>query len=403
MAKKNDDFFKEKKLWSEVKDELLGCYLKPYISKILHTYRPLVYVDCFAGKGKFDDGQPGSPLIALDIIKECIEKTKINTVKISTNFIDLNYASDLHENLKNYPNVNVISGKYEEKIEGLLSNENGNNVFLYIDPYGIKALQCSLFDKFAMHHFNSIELLINMNSFGFIREACHAFGTVYHDVSVFEDLVEYDSTKMDISEKSIEELNEIAGGSYWQLIIDNYKKGKIDGYEAEYMFSEQYCNRLRRRYSYVLNMPLRIKKGHRPKYRLIHATNHKDGCLLMVDNMCNRWQALQEIQACGQLQLWEEDCENQIVNDEDIEHKTTEHFLNYKNFKSLNEVLAEFFVNYGAICSTSSVKRIIKKMEKEKKVEIIRRPALTESGKPTTFMDEGKGKSILVRWYYEKG
>jgi hypothetical protein len=55
MAKKNDDFFKEKKPWSEVKDELLGCYFKPYVSKILHTYKPLVYVDCFAGKGKFED------------------------------------------------------------------------------------------------------------------------------------------------------------------------------------------------------------------------------------------------------------------------------------------------------------------------------------------------------------
>jgi hypothetical protein len=37
MPKKNDDFFKEKKPWSEVKDELLECYLKPYIQKVLHT------------------------------------------------------------------------------------------------------------------------------------------------------------------------------------------------------------------------------------------------------------------------------------------------------------------------------------------------------------------------------
>ena len=47
MAKKNNDFFVEKKAWSVVKDELLGCYFMPYVSKILHTYRPLVYVDCF--------------------------------------------------------------------------------------------------------------------------------------------------------------------------------------------------------------------------------------------------------------------------------------------------------------------------------------------------------------------
>ncbi|MFC2638325.1 MAG: hypothetical protein ACFN0X_05345 [Mitsuokella sp.] len=74
MAKKNDDFFVEKKPWSKVKDELLGCYLKPYVAKILHTRKPLAYVDCFAGKGKFDDGNPGSPLIALDVFSVAYKK-----------------------------------------------------------------------------------------------------------------------------------------------------------------------------------------------------------------------------------------------------------------------------------------------------------------------------------------
>ena len=61
MAKKNDDFFDEKKEWSKVKDALLGNYFKPYIQKIMYTRKPIVYVDCFAGKGKFADGNPGSP------------------------------------------------------------------------------------------------------------------------------------------------------------------------------------------------------------------------------------------------------------------------------------------------------------------------------------------------------
>lgn len=85
MSKKNNDFFKEKKAWSEVKDELLGCYFKPYAQKILHTYKPLIYVDCFAGKGKFEDGRPGSPLIALDIIRSCcVDSTKMQSTNIST-------------------------------------------------------------------------------------------------------------------------------------------------------------------------------------------------------------------------------------------------------------------------------------------------------------------------------
>lgn len=78
MAKKNDDFFVEKKPWSEVKDQLLGCYLKPYVAKILHTHKPLVYVDCFAGKGKFDDGKQGSPLIALEIMEQGLNLSLIH-------------------------------------------------------------------------------------------------------------------------------------------------------------------------------------------------------------------------------------------------------------------------------------------------------------------------------------
>lgn len=141
MAKKNDDFFVEKKSWSVVKDELLGCYFKPYVSKILHTYKPLVYVDCFAGKGKFDDGNQGSPLIALDVIRQCQANTTATGTSIEATFIDLNYAADLQENLKDYPWVKIVSGKYEDNIRSILKNKSGSNVFLYIDPYGIKALQ----------------------------------------------------------------------------------------------------------------------------------------------------------------------------------------------------------------------------------------------------------------------
>ena len=400
MAKKNDDFFVEKKPWSEVKDQLLGCYFKPYVSKILHTYKPLVYVDCFAGKGKFNDGNPGSPIIALDIIDECLATTTMNKAQISTFFIDLNYANELQGNLKNYPWATVISGKYEDNIEGILSNKRGSNVFLYIDPYGIKALQCSMFDRFANGQFNSIELLINMNSFGFIREACHALGATFSldDPTVFEDLVEYDPTKMTASEKSIHDLNEIAGGDYWEAIIDDYKAGRIDGYQAEELFAEQYCQRLRNSFQYVLNMPLRIRRGQRPKYRMIHATNHPEGCLLMVDNICNRWEAWQNVQSGGQMSLFQEDPNNQIINEADIESKAVEHFSQCKSWTSLNESMSVFFMKYGPICKTKVIRDLLKKFEKDGRLLIARNPKTTDKGKPARFMEENSKKKVSLRW-----
>ena len=401
MSKKNDDFFKEKKPWSEVKDQLLGFYFKPYVAKILHTRKPLVYVDCFAGKGKFEDGNPGSPLIALNIINECLISTTMEQAQISTTFIDLNYADDLKENLRDYPWANIISGKYEDNIQRILQNEKGSNVFLYIDPYGIKALQCSIFDSFANGQFNSIELLINMNSFGFIREACNALGTslILDDKTIFEDLVEYAPTIMTASDKSIQDLNEIAGGDYWQAIIEEYKSKKISGYEAEERFAEQYCHRLMKSYKYVLNMPLRIKRGQRPKYRMIHATNHRDGCLLMVDNICNRWEAWQNVQTGGQLSIFQEDYNNQIIDNESIERKTIEYFSQYCSWISLHDALAEFFMKYGPICPTGNIKIILKELEKNGLLDVERSPKYTSSGKrKTAFMSESKQQKVWIKW-----
>lgn len=401
MAKKNDDFFVEKKPWSEVKDQLLGCYLKPYVAKILHTRKPLVYVDCFAGKGKFDDGKPGSPRIALDIMQQGLTASTMNDhVQIAPAFIDLNYADDLRSNLKDYPGVKIVSGAYEDTIDNLLKNKNGCNVFLYIDPYGIKALNCSKFDEFANGQFYSIELLINMNSFGFIREGCRVMGKQFKmdDDNFFDDLVEYAPAKFDTSAKSVEALNQIAGGVYWQSIIEQFASGEIDGYKAEEYFAEQYCQRLSQTFKYVLNMPIRIKEGQHTKYRMIHATNHPDGCILMADNICNRWELMRQIQTGGQLSLFPETVDNQIIDEAEVQNDVIEHFSQCYNWTSLNEALAVFFVEYGVVCKSGEIAKILKKLEKEKRLKVMRTPGVTEKGRPSTFMTEGHGKTVSVKW-----
>ena len=398
MSKNNSNFFEKKKEWSIVKDELFGRYFKPYVSKIVHTKRPLVYVDCFAGKGKFEDGNPGSPLIALNILEQCKASSKIKDPRIETVFIELNHSDELRENLKYYPDVKIFSGAYEEKIEYALKDKENCNIFLYLDPYGIKGLRYSLFESFSNEKFNSIELLINMNSFGFMREACRSMGVAFPETEVFEDLVEYEPTMMDTSQKSIIEINEIAGGDYWQPIVISLKQGKIDGYEAEAKFAEKYCQRLSENYTYVLNMPVRIKRGHRPKYRLIHATNHPSGCLLMVENIWNRWETLREIQTGGQMQMWEENYDNELIDDDDIREKAIQHFSQYTDFISLSKLLANFFTRYGAICSVRKLTGIIRQFENSGRMDVLRKPDKTRCDKPTKFMTESKEQSVCVRW-----
>lgn len=405
MSKSNKDFFKNKNNWSEIKDRLLGCYLPQYFQKLLMTHKAIFYVDCFAGKGKFDDGSDGSPLIALKIRDDCMKRTNAKNARIDTCFIDLNYADELEKNISGYCDINnnasVISGKYEEKIEGIISNKRGINVFLYIDPYGIRALDSELFDKFSSYGFNSIELLINMNSFGFFRDACRVMKVDYKNdeaLNSLDDIVEYDPTQMNPSQQSEVLLNSIAGGEYWKAIVMDYKAGKFDGYEAEKRFSTKYKERLREKYTYVLDMPIRLKPGQRPKYRMIHVTNHEHGCILMADNMATRSDELFiDVQQSGQMNLFDLNVENEIISEDEVQEKMLLFLDKFSQGIKADRLLASFFTEYGVICKSGFVKNIWKTMESNGVISVVRVPALTDNNNPSRTFTESKKQSVTIR------
>jgi len=407
MPKDNSDFFKHKKIWSEVKDELLGCYMVPYFNKILSMGNPILYVDCFAGKGKFDDGKSGSPLTALQSLDKSIEAYhgRYPMPTVSMKFIELNHYQDLDSNIppQHRGRCKVIGGKFEDNIKPLLQNamslNRALNVFLYVDPYGVKVLNATLFDSLAAA-FSTTELLINLNSFGFIREACRVKKVTFREREdeIFSDLEEYDSSVLD----SIQELNDIAGGDYWQAIIDAYSTGKIDCYAAEKEFSQQYKERLRRNYTYVLDMPIRLKAGQHPKYRMVHATNHPDGCILMADNIAKRTDRLViEIQSGGQLSLMPQTAENEMVS-EDMLMNRAKKLLEVTSMPTrLNKFLANFYNEYGVLCDLAQLSSgrsgsVLKTLEKNGYIDVQRTPAFTDKGKSSTFWQEGKGKTLCL-------
>ena len=59
--------------YMRAKNEILEKYLKAW-TQILWKFRRLLYVDCFAGKGKYDSEEYGSPIIALKDIEEILIK-----------------------------------------------------------------------------------------------------------------------------------------------------------------------------------------------------------------------------------------------------------------------------------------------------------------------------------------
>ena len=413
MSKDNSNFFKKKNEWSVIKDKLLGCYLTPYFQKVLRTGKPICYIDCFAGKGMFEDGTEGSPLIALNTRETCLQLTKIRDKQgaIKTRFIELNHASDLAANVNaahpSYDEPVIISGAYEDNIERILARERGNNVFLYIDPYGIKALDASLFRKFKTMGFNSFEMLINFNSFGFFRDACRVLNVDYRAdeaLQGLDDLVEYEPTLVSADKESEDLLTAVAGGDYWKAIVLDYKTGKLDGYQAEQRLSTEYKQQLKKDYGYVLDMPIRLKAGQRPKYRMIHVSDHEDGCFLMAQNMQKRKDELFiSIQQDNQLSIFDvapdysSTVEGELLSRDQIAEMVSECLDAFAEEVSITKFVATFVNQYGLVCEFRMIYDILSEMQTKREIEIRRDPSHRSNSQPSTFWEENKDHSVSIR------
>ena len=119
-----ENFFNKKQPWSEVKDKIIAGYLTPYCAKLLATRQPLKIIDCFAGKGKFDDLKDGSPLMIAKVIKNILNQKDTYTNKnIEACFIEQKYHAELKNNLLYYANCKVISGSFENNISEMTAGE----------------------------------------------------------------------------------------------------------------------------------------------------------------------------------------------------------------------------------------------------------------------------------------
>ena len=349
-------------------------------------------------------------------MNERIEMSRISKKNnaIRPCFIELNHAVDLEQNIKlepfKYGTTQVINGRFEDNIRGLLKDKSGCNVFLYIDPYGIQALDSQLFDEIGAYGFRSFEMLINFNSFGFFRDACRVMkvDTSQDDaLRDLDDLVEYDPTTVTSSLQSEELLTRIAGGDYWKGIVKDFQAGGIDGYQAERRFSTEYKQHLKKKYKYVLDMPIRLKPGQRPKYRMIHVCDHEDGCFLMAENMQRRKDELfVNIQQNGQLSLFNmmasvtSTVENEILTQDEIEQMVRCHIQHRATETHITVFLADFCNEYGLICPFKMIYEILNKLESSGEIEIVRVPAFTSTGKRRTFWEEKSGQSsqtVIIR------
>ncbi len=356
-----DNFFEKKQPWSEVKDKVVSGYLTPYCAKLLATNKPLEIVDCFAGKGKFNDGKDGSPIMIAKVIKNILNsKNAYANNNIEACFIEEKYYDDLKENIQYFSKCKVVSGNFEDNIFSILEKQINTNLFLYIDPYGIKSLSFDIFKSLKKMDNISTEILMNFNSFGFLREGFRLMGKPIPK--------ELSKSNYEDGKNSIEKMNEIANGNYWQQIILDKNNQKIDMYQAEEIFVKKYTLELKSIYSYVINMPIKERRERIPKYRLIFGTNHHEGLFLMVDTMKKGWNHF--LKNANEHSLFKEfELPDYNIGDINLEEEVLK-LIPHNDQIELLELLKALVNNYGVCFSIAEYRNILAILSGEDKNSI---------------------------------
>lgn len=282
-----DDFFAKKRPWSKYKDLILGYYLEPYIPKVVKLRKPVLIVDCFAGRGRFDDGEQGSPLIIANAIQRWSEKFPAAAIRgLFVEAVPENFEQ-LTANLAPFGEIVTLRhGRFEEHLPYVARLAAQNTVFLYVDPYNLKGL---CFDE--MRHVyeqirkasSSVELLLNLNAVDFMRWALAAVQRI-DDWLVSRGFVEFEGFEDLYTSAEPRELSAIAGGDYWRAIANDES---TEFPEKVVAFSDRYEQLLRRSFQHVCSYPVKERYAHKiPKYMLVYGTRHADGLELMNNAMC---------------------------------------------------------------------------------------------------------------------
>lgn len=160
------------------KHKILEQYLGAWFPILNRYHGRIVYLDGFSGPGRYDGGEVGSPVIALNT---AINHPMIrDTHEIRFIFIDSNaqrceiLKQVLHETFPNKPNniqYEVINEEFEGSLKTTLDSleEKGNSLaptFAFIDPFGYSGIPMDLISRLLNH--DSCEVMITFMS-GFIN------------------------------------------------------------------------------------------------------------------------------------------------------------------------------------------------------------------------------------------
>lgn len=351
------EFFKGKRPWSKIKDQILSKYMPPYLRKVAKLGKPIILIDAFAGPGKFEDETAGSPLILCQAARNHLENLEYQTIFVNQ---EATHHEKLSHVLSSFNNVTTIFGNAEKFLTKIQSILKDHTVFLYLDPFGLKGCELSSVIKpfLQRNQAYSTEIVVNISI-----QTVHRFAArkaVYKGKA--NDPLILDRHK---------QLTKALGGDYWKdVLLSNNPKTSEE--KAEEIMARYRKNilKLGKTEAFSGYCPVREKESSAIKYYVTFYSRHKDAMILMNDIMCDAYnyqmheswkpRTLFENLSWGEFRGSPQQLKEIIL---EALYKTP-----CENRKNLwVKIVKENFMRF----TEKEYRKIVKKLEKEKKISFV--------------------------------
>lgn len=260
-------FFVSKKAAAVLKHALLDKYVVPFASKT-GKHAPdgrVVYLDGYAGPGRYDDGTPGSPALILESAAAIAAFRKLDCYFIEKNRKNYQSLSSLVTEAREQGlAAHALQGRAERHLDHVLEAAQGAPLFAFLDPFGLGIT----FDALTRRIFGSrraggmpTEVLLNFNA-----NAVRRIGGLL-------------ASKKDTPGKpaTLKALDDACGGNWWQQeFLDSDSNP-----EAVDRITRGFARRVGQAVGAgAYTVEVRNRANHQVAYNLLLFTRHRDGLWL---------------------------------------------------------------------------------------------------------------------------
>lgn len=277
MPSRTKEFWQAAEPWSQRKHLIVSYYLKPAIPK-LRKVSPdgrVILVDGFAGRGRYEDNSPGSPIYTGQLADECrkwqnpVDLNVFNIESDDDNFRELEVCTDSW--VKHGVTIN-LHGTFQEQFPNILKNVARSPLFVFLDPFKPTDLR-----------FDNFETLLR-------RTSQTEFCIVFHTPNVRRAILQVHpqaQTDSRTRESTRLTLNSVMGGNRWESLLSLLSISNEDVLQC--YISELLDRSLSS--TYICVHGIKTSYNGSLKYHLIFYTHHRDGVRLMNEAFCREIEA----------------------------------------------------------------------------------------------------------------